>query len=67
MGKTSPSSVGGVDSIPGQGVGIQHASWPKKQKYKTEAIIVTDLIKTLKKWSKRKIDHTHRSGNCQCV
>ena len=29
MGKTSPSNVRGVDSIPGRGDGIQHALWPK--------------------------------------
>ena len=29
MGKTSPSNVRRVDSIPGRGDGIQHAFWPK--------------------------------------
>ena len=29
--RTSPSNVGGVGSIPGQGAKIQHASWPKNQ------------------------------------
>ena len=32
MVKTSPSSAEGVDSIPGQGARIPHASWPKNQK-----------------------------------
>ena len=27
--KTSPSSAGGADSIPGRGAKIPHASWPK--------------------------------------
>ena len=41
MAGTSPSSAGGVGSIPGQGAGIPHALRPKKnlqQKHKTEAI-----------------------------
>ena len=32
--KTLPSNAGGVDSIPGQGVKIPHASWPKNQSKK---------------------------------
>ena len=37
--KTSPSSAGGAGSIPGWGTKIPHASQPKKQKCKTEAIL----------------------------
>ena len=37
--KTPPSNVGGADLIPGWGVKIPHASWPKKPKHKTEAIL----------------------------
>ena len=34
--KTSPSSAGGVSSIPGMEAKIPHASWPKKPKHNTE-------------------------------
>ena len=34
MVKISPSSVGGVGSIPDQGAKIPHALWPKKKKAK---------------------------------
>ena len=34
MVKTSPSNAGGVDSIPGQGAKIPHASRPKNQNVK---------------------------------
>ena len=37
--KTLPSSAGGAGSIPGGGARIPHASWPKKPKCKTEAIL----------------------------
>ena len=37
--KTSPSDAGGVGSISGQGAKIPHASWPKKPKCKTVAIL----------------------------
>ena len=37
--KTSPSNAGVVGLIPGQGAKIPHASWPKKPKHKTEAIL----------------------------
>ena len=37
--KTSPSNAGSVGSIPGLGAKIPHASWPKKPKHKTEAIL----------------------------
>ena len=30
--KTSPSNIGGVGLIPGQGAKIPHASWPEKIK-----------------------------------
>ena len=36
MVKTSPSNVGGMGSIPGQGTKIPHGVWPKKP---TEAIL----------------------------
>ena len=36
MVKTSPSSAGGVGSIPGQGAKIPHASPPKNQNIKQE-------------------------------
>ena len=40
MVKTSPSSAGGVGSIPGQGAKIPHGSGPKNQNIKkTEAIL----------------------------
>ena len=32
MVKSLPSNAGRVDSIPGQAVGILHASWPKTNK-----------------------------------
>ena len=32
--KTSPSNVGGIGSIPGQGIKIPHASRPKNQNIK---------------------------------
>ena len=44
----SPSKARGVGSIPGWGAKILYASWPKKQKHKTEAILLTNSIKTLK-------------------
>ena len=34
MVKASPSSAGGVGSIPGLGAKILHASWPKKHSIK---------------------------------
>ena len=34
MVKTLPSNAGGVDSIPGRGAKIPHASWPKSQNIK---------------------------------
>ena len=49
MVKSLPSNAGRVDSIPGQAVGILHASWPKtnkkqankqtKKKRRTEAML----------------------------
>ena len=32
--KTLPSNAGGVDSVPGQGVNIPHASGPKNENIK---------------------------------
>ena len=37
--KTSLSNAGGPSLIPGWGANIPHASWPKNQKDKTEAIL----------------------------
>ena len=37
--KTSPSNVGGVDLVPGQGAKLPRASQPKKPNPKTEAIL----------------------------
>ena len=37
--KTSSSNAGGEGLIPGQGARVPHASWPKKPKHKTEAIL----------------------------
>ena len=37
--KTSPSNAGGAGSILGQGAKIPHASPPKNQKHKAEAIL----------------------------
>ena len=34
MAETLPSSAGGAGSIPGQGAGLPHASWPKSQNMK---------------------------------
>ena len=39
MVKTSPSNAGGEGSIPGWGAKIPHASWPKNQNIKKEAIL----------------------------
>ena len=36
--KTSPSNAGGMGSIPGQEAEISHASWPKNQKHRIEAV-----------------------------
>jgi len=46
MVKTLPSNAGDVRLIPGLGAKMPHASQPKK--HRTEAIIVTNSIKTLK-------------------
>ena len=37
--KTSPFNAGGAGLIPGRGAEIPHASWPKKPKHKTEALL----------------------------
>ena len=37
--KILPSNAGGAGSIPDRGAKIPHALWPKKPKYKTEAIL----------------------------
>ena len=36
--KTSPSNAGSVDSIPGWGAKIPHASWPENQEPTIEVI-----------------------------
>ena len=43
----SPSSAGAVDSAPGQGAGIPHASWMRHRNMNTNNI-VTNSTKTLK-------------------
>ena len=48
MVQTSPSDMGVVCSIPGQGVKIPHVLWPKKQNINNRSNIVTNSIKTLK-------------------
>ena len=45
---TSPSSAGGMGSVPGQGAGIPHASWPKNQNINNRGSIVINSIETLK-------------------
>ena len=56
MVKTLPSSAGGAGSIPGQGVKIPHASWPKNQNIKQKQYY-NKFNKDLKKksTSKKKI------------
>ena len=46
--KTLPSNARGVDLIPGQGVRIPHALWPKNQNINNRSNIVTNSTKTLK-------------------
>ena len=46
--KTSPSRAEGVGSVPGWGAKIAYASVAKKTKHETEAILLTNSIKTLK-------------------
>jgi len=46
--KTSPFTVGGTGSIPGQGAKIPHALWTKNQNIKQKQQIVTNSIKTSK-------------------
>ena len=48
MVRTFPSNAESMSSIPGQGVRIPHASWPKNQSIKNRSSIVTNSIKTLK-------------------
>ena len=55
MAKTSPSSAGGVGSVPGRGDKIPHASQPKNQNIKQKQYcnkFNKDLKK--KKWSTSK-------------
>ena len=47
MVKSSPSNTRGAGSIPGRGVKIPHALWPKNQNIK-QSDIITNSIKTLK-------------------
>ena len=37
--KSLPSNRKGAGSIPGLGAGILHASWPRKTKHKTAAVL----------------------------
>ena len=37
--KASPSSAGGVSSIPGLGAKIPHALWPEKQNIKQKKLL----------------------------
>ena len=48
MVKISPSSAGGVGSIPGWGAKIPHASQPKNQSINHRSNIVTNSIKDFK-------------------
>ena len=48
VGKNSPSSAGGVGSIPGWGAKIPHASQPKNQSINDRSNIVTNSIKDFK-------------------
>ena len=41
-----PSSAGGVDSVPGQGAGIPHASWLRNRNINTNNIVINST-KTL--------------------
>jgi len=41
--KTLPSNAGCVGLIPGQGVKIPQASWPKKQKCKKQEAILLKI------------------------
>ena len=50
MVETSPSNSGGTGSIPGQGTRIPHASEPKNQNIKTEAML-SQIQSSLFKWS----------------
>ena len=54
VAETPHSSAGGVGSIPDQGAKTPHASWPKKQNLNSRSKIVTNSIKTFKKWSTSK-------------
>ena len=51
MVKTLPSNSGGVGLIPCQEAKIPHASWPKSQNINNGSNVITNSIKTLKKWS----------------
>ena len=50
MVKILPSNAGAAGSIPGQGVKISHASWPKHQKHKKQKQYGSKIQQTLKKW-----------------
>ena len=49
--ETLTFSAGVVGLISGWGTKIPHILQPKKSKHKAEAIIITNSIKTLNKWS----------------
>ena len=64
MVKTLPSNAGGEGSTPGPGAKIPHASGPKNKKQtnkKTRSNIVTNSIKTLKKWSTSKTKNLRKN------
>ena len=56
MVRTLPSNAGGASSIPGWGDNIPQALWPKNQNIKNRSNIVTNSMKTLKKWFTIKIN-----------
>ena len=56
MVRTLPSNAGGASSIPDWGDNIPQALWPKNQNIENRNNIVTNSIKTLKKWFTIKIN-----------
>lgn len=65
MVKTSPSNVGGVGLTTDWRAKIPHASQPKRKteaKKKKRSNIITDSIKTFKKWSTSKKEDLPNMG-----
>ena len=58
--------LGGVGSIPGQGVKIPHASWPTNQNLKQKKF-VTNSIKTLKMVHIKKNLKNNKLSDVECV